>query len=687
LSSRKNWITHILIGLIFSLSSVVFSQNSVCQKANKIVNAAQDFHIQASSIDDAFSESIYDIFIASLDPYSVVYSDEDITKLESFSQQLDEDLKNQKCEFTTIASQLYEDKLKLLLAIFENFETENFEFNSFDKIFFSTKKANSPEDKFKDEWKNFVKLKILYNYFSNDSIPSQNSFLNQKETIKNEVLQREICRLKSRLKYEGGIQQYIEDKYLKAISEAFDPHTNYFTYNEQLDFINSLSQESESFGFEISKNEEEEIIIAEIVPGSPAWDSNLINEGDVILSMVTQNKQLKKFQCISTVEAKELIISSQEEVEFVVRKKNNKQVKVKLNKAIIDVEANVIQTFLLEGQKKCGYIYLPSFYTDMDYEYYTPKGCANDMAKELIRLKKENIKGLILDLRNNGGGSMIEAIEMAGSFIDYGSLVIHQRKGEEPTPIKDMNRGTIFDKPLIILTNTFSASASELLAGVLQDYNRAVIVGGITYGKSTSQEMLPINATSRKSNSSVTDMQNGSIKMTTGVFYRITGKSHQQEGIIPDIILPNYYDQLEITEKHSTRSLTNQSTDTKCHYKPLEKLPLNNLRTNSANRIEDDPYFLGVSTEAEKLAAQENYTYQLTYNGFQEQYLEDIDTQELEKVYAITDHKFEVKKPSYVHANEGKKTKDIEDPITQNIKNDQYIQEAYFVLLDLINYK
>ena len=215
---------------------------------------------------------------------------------------------------------------------------------------------------------------------------------------------------------------------------------------------------------------------------------------------------------------------------------------------------------------------MPGFYTDWESDY--AKGCANDMAKELIKLKQEKVDGIIIDLRNNGGGSMKEAIELSGIFINAGPVAISVDNNRQPLVHKDPNMGAIYDGPLLVMVNGFSASASELLAASLQDYHRAIIVGSPTFGKASGQGVYPLIDKSYAYNRSHKATQFGFTKVTTFKFYRITGASHQQKGIIPHIMLPDLFYKTASDEASLPYALPEDSVVKKTYYKALPDLPI-----------------------------------------------------------------------------------------------------------------
>ena len=252
-------------------------------------------------------------------------------------------------------------------------------------------------------------------------------------------------------------------------------------------------------------------------------------------------------------------------------------------------EDNSVYSYIIGKENPMGYINIPSFYTSMDNDEY--KGVADDVAKEILKLKEENINGLILDLQFNGGGSMDEVVRLAGMFIDFGPLSIVVDKNNSRTVVKDYNRGSLYTGPMVILVNGFSASASEFFAGVMQDYNRAVIAGNRTLGKASMQTILPVN----------TQNTHDFVKVTIDKFYRITGKSSQYSGVEPDVVMPAYLDKLLPRESSMDTALKNDTLKTRLKYTPVPDDILKEIKLLSETRIKTDNDFNTIVSESNKI--------------------------------------------------------------------------------------
>ena len=369
-----------------------------------------------------------------------------------------------------------------------------------------------------------------------------------------------------------------------------------------------------------------------------------------------------------------------------VKKSDGKTETLTLYKEKLESDENLIKSFVLNGDKKIGYISLPGFYTEWEQE--SGQGCADDVAREIIKLKREGIKGLILDLRYNGGGSMSEALDLAGIFIEDGPISLYKERDSEPGLLKDKNRGTIFDEPLVIMVNKFSASASEILAAALQDYNRALIVGGKSYGKASGQIILPldINYNLSSSNSQSKDF----VKVTVTRFYRLDGSTHQLIGVIPDIILPDMISRDSYGESTLRAHLPADSVTKKVYFSPASQIPITKLAENHALRNAKDNRFW----EIEKLNSTLAETFQnginlpLNLSIFQGDFRKTLDLSDQadelstreNKLFTVKNHQFD---QDILQFSEFKK--EMNDYLKTGIQEDLYIQETYQIISDLIN--
>jgi len=664
--------------LTFWLSQNSSAQNKqVFEHANMIINTAKKYHYNPREVNDVFAKLVFYNMLDLLDYNGVFFSEEDIQSLNNPNQIIN-DIVGGKDAFFTNISKLYKSKLQKTDSIILTFQNVTIDFNKDDTLFFQKGNKRVSEKDLIKKWKKGIKLKTLLLCLpKNDSLISEKQFSKENlEKNKSELIKSISCRINSKYKNIEELEHFLESSYLNSIATAFDPHTLYFTEEEKKEFETRLSKDAVSFGFSVSLNEKDQIEIEHIVPGSSAWKSNKINEGDIILSVKLPNIEEKRFDCMSIKSINSFLSSSEVlSATFNILKKDGQKIKVTLIKREISNEDNSVNSFLLEGDSKVGYINLPSFYTGFDSNDVS-KACSSDIAKEIIKLKRNGIKGLILDLRNNGGGSMFEAIKMIGLFINYGAVGIVRSRDTKPVTLKDMDRGVVFEAPLVVMVNQFSASASELFASAMQDYNRAVIVGTKTFGKSSVQTILPIEAYKNDKLNSLESKEGAYLKITTGMFYRITGKSHQNKGVFPDVEF--YEDTISISEKDFLSSLKNTSINKKTYFFPLDTLPINKLKKESKNRTK-------IHNKDFNIYEGSDIFIPLNISSFVKFYNKSLN----KNTFVEKDILFKVNNVDFIKGFSGltEIENEINEDIMKQIKNDNEIIETYLILNDLIKLK
>lgn len=409
--------------------------------------------------------------------------------------------------------------------------------------------------------------------------------------------------------------------YLNSITQAFDPHTTYLPPRLKKDFDESISGKLEGIGAQLSyKNDYTKVV--RLISGGPAWRAGELEVGDIILKVAQGDGEPLDIVGMRLRNAIEFIKGKKgTEVQLTLKKIDGSFQVISIIRDIVELEDTFVKSSIIEKDgKKFGVINLPKFY--IDFNDRKARNCAKDMAIEIERLKKENIDGVLIDLRNNGGGSLPAVVEMAGLFIKDGPIVQVKYKGEKPIVQKDRDKSILWNGPMVVLTNEFSASASEIFAAALQDYKRAVIIGSKqTYGKGTVQSSMNLN---RYYNY---DSDLGGLNLTIQKFYRINGGSTQLEGVKPDIILPSRYRYMDIGEKDYDNPLSWDQIP-KANYDTWDNYSnLDNVVSRSVERINTKPQFLLIEKNAKWLKkAQEDTTIYLNYDV----YKSDIDDHALE---------------------------------------------------------
>ena len=651
-------------------------------------------HYSPRPVNDAFSESLFADFLLRVDPYRLYFIADDIKQLSAFRQQLDNELQGAQWSFLDKFFVLYKERLKKADTLVNAVLQKPFDFTTTDKLSLQADSLQyaSSDKALKLKWEKWLKYRTLdfLAEICETKKGDAKTCLQYEPEARARSKSAELRNIKRTLQHPSGYENYIASIYCETIANLFDPHTTYMPKTEMEAFESHLGTEGLYFGLSIIENAKGEIELAQLMPGSPAWKCGDLNQGDIIVQLAWQGREPISTDGASAEEISSILDeSSSETLNLTVRKTNGTTKTVSLVKEKISNDDDVVKGFILKGERKIGYIYLPAFYSS--FEESSSTSCANDVAKEIVKLKKENIQGLILDVRYNLGGSMAEALDMAGIFIEEGPLaMVKDRQGKSLT-YKDASRGTIYDGPLLILINGQSASASELVSGVLQDYNRAVIVGGNTFGKGTVQTVFPVD-TSRSSKATViTDLnpEHGYVKLTIQKFYRVSGTTTQHRGVQPDISLPEISD-VNFAESALPNALPSDTIKRNQYYKPLSPLPLSALKQKSESRIAGSPVFSKVKQAEKIFQAQlkaESGTLSLKWNDYFTGYMADVSSLKglqlpettVEGKYQVDNTLFDMNR---IKVNTFEQT--LNTQWKQRLLYDIYVQEAFNILNDLI---
>jgi len=551
--------------LLFLTTFSLFGQNSAktCEILSKINALIQREHYHPKPIDDSLSVYVFDAFMDNLDGNRNLFTKIEYDKLCKHRLLLDNYILQNDCSFMNDFVSVYQLALERKKKTLENIQTEVLDYNGKDTVKFS--KKNFPFDLVATDidhvWKKRIKYEVLEDISKlSSNLDSLNQHFSKLEkTSKTKIFNTNLCKVSSILDSKKGVGFDLQNDFLNIFCNYFDPHTNYFSLDAKTSFMSGLSTSGLSLGLNVSLNEKEEIVVEDIVPCGPAARAGKFEKDDVILKVSNTHGEEYTVSCTSLDKIGELIYSdSNEEIELTIQKKNGNILAVLLKKQVMKATVNIVSSFIVEKDIKIGYITIPNFYSDFDG--FSIQGCADDVAKEIIKLKQDNIQGLVIDLQDNGGGSMEEAIKLAGMFIDYGPVSVLSNRKNKQSILKDYNRGSIYYGPIVVLINGNSASASEFFSAALQDYNRAIIAGSKSLGKASMQTILPLDGS-----------QEDFVKLTIEKFYRITGDSNQIKGIIPDIDFPVLYDSIVAREESFKTALKYDVINTKARFTPFRK--------------------------------------------------------------------------------------------------------------------
>jgi carboxyl-terminal processing protease len=679
-----------LITAAFLLNAASAACQTPENRAGMLIKVLAQHHYAPRTLNDALSGQVFDRFLLTLDPNGLYFTQADLNVLNGYRLKLDDELNGKPAAFLKFVTPFYKEKLlrsrtlsqKILQTPFSFTQPENITFESEGPTFAADEKAH------RIRWQKWLKYQTLALLVRSSTTeiktvkPEAEAEARRKAGLVNE---RTFKRL---LESPEGFENLVQNFYLNAITYAYDPHTLYLSQNEYEDYKGGTSREVFSFGLQVDENEIGEIEVSQVVPGSPAWKCNEINKGDVLEGIKPPGKSLLDLTGSDAYETQAMLDATQTgKIDFRIRKKNGLEKMVALAQEKVESE-NVVKGFLLQGDKKIGYISLPGFYSEWENE--AGLGCANDVAREILKLRQEGMEGLILDIRYNGGGSMQEATSLAGLFVNEGPLLLMQGKDAKPQVIKDANRGTLYDGPLTVLVNSQSASASELLAATLQDYHRAVIVGMPTFGKATAQVVLPVGI---KENLSLREQANlkspnGYAVVTIEKLYRVTGKTAQLLGVQPDITFPDPFRDLFETEAGFETALPADSVVKNVYYAPLPALPVTGLRQKSETRLRNSPNFREMQAYSQANLLPQAPEFPLTLTGFRQALADsEKDQQTAEKFLKASAVSFTVQEPlpDQKLVQLSSYTREMNQHLKKQLEEDIYLEEAYQITKDLIS--
>lgn len=573
-----------LLFLFFFIPFSGFSQNSenACKTIQSISSLLQTQHYKPKVLNDAFSEALFTDFLQNIDPKNMYFIQPEIQVLSQHKNKIDEYILSSKCDFLEEIFLAYKQGLQRNLTILNQIKKEEIGLETKDTVTF-TKEARTF---FENETvlKKIIKKRIFFDVYEEIAKQSKNkdSLLNVMSSLKSSTIEKifsnEICKVENLINNPKLKDIFFADFY-KSFCAYFDPHSTYLSIEEKNEFTTALNSSDTSLGILIEVNEKQELFVAKIIAGSSSYADENISVGDQILKFSTKNEEIG-INC-STFEKIDKLLNDAKitTVKVTFRKKNGTVYTSNLLKSKIKNYNNTAYSLVVDkgNDLKLGYIKIPSFY----YDEFGNNPVSNDVFKEIFKLKEDKIKGLVIDLEFNGGGSIEECVKLVGMFIDFGPVTVVSSKSDKPTILKDFNRGIVYSDPIVVLVNGLSASASEIFANTLKDYNRAIILGNSTYGKGTMQTIMPL-----QQNINSTEFA----KITIEKFYQINGLSNQRVGVQPHIEIPSLFNDLMPKEKDEKYALQNDTLNVATTFKLVQN-DFSSAIKNSLERIKAHPYF------------------------------------------------------------------------------------------------
>jgi carboxyl-terminal processing protease len=530
------------------------------QLLSSVTEMLERQHYSPKKIDDNFSKTLFLKYLNELDYDKTLFTQEDLKALKKFETKLDDEMHGSNLEFLPALNPIYDKRVNQAITLYKDILSKPFKFDVDENITIDSEKQpfakdeKEKNDRFRKKLKfltleRFVELQEAREKAVVDSIKNKTDVELEKEAREkvHKAMDRYFNRIKTKFNEEERFNTYIN-----AIANTMDPHTDYFPPVEKRAFDESMSNRFFGIGAQLGE-QDGTVKIVNIMAGGPAWKQGELMANDVILKVAQGAGEPVDIAGYEVTDAVKLIRGTKgTEVRLTVKKEDGTIKTIAIIRDEIKQDESAVRSAVVnEGGNKIGYIYLPDFYAN--FEDADGARCSDDVAAELEKLKKENVKGIVIDLRFNGGGSLQEVVNMVGLFIPSGPVVQVKDKEGRSLPLYDRNPAVQYDGPLVVMVNEGSASASEIFAAAIQDYKRGLVIGSTsTFGKGTVQRNLIVGNQLDYFN---TDKQNGALKLTLQKFYRINGGSTQLKGVVPDVIIPDQYEHLKIREKHMTNAL------------------------------------------------------------------------------------------------------------------------------------
>ena len=648
-------------------------------------------HFVVKDMNDDFSEQVFNSFIDGLDPSKRYFTQEDLKEFSQYKYEIDNQLLQDDLTFYKLVYNRFLTKIKNAKSYYEALLEEPFNFNNNETIDLNYEEIPfaKNDNELVDYWRKQLKLQTLGRVQEEAELQKEKVKKDKKFKVKSLATLEKEARTEV-LKNMDELYIRIEElehedwfsTFLNSVVGAFDPHTTYMAPRTKERFDQSMSGKLEGIGARLQKKGIYTHIF-ELVSGGPAWKQGDLEAGDIILKVAQGVNEPLDIVGMRLDDAIKFIKGKKgTEVRLTVKKKLDGSIKViSIIRDVVQLDETFVKSSIVEKNgKKYAVIDLPSFY--IDFQDQASRDSAKDMEKEIERLKAENVTGLIVDLRNNGGGSLKTAIEISGLFIDKGPIVQVKYRGENPIIKNDIDPQIQWEGSLVILVNEFSASASEIFAAAMQDYKRAVILGGNqTYGKGTVQNILPINQFYPNYEEDL-----GYLKMTIQKFYRVNGGSTQKEGVYSDIAMPSRYSYMKVGERDLEGALAWDKVPQAKYSQTNSYANFADVVYSSKQRIASNSNFKLVNKYAKWLKKnQKENSYSLNYKKFYKE--SEEKEKEANKFKSVFDYKSNLTyfSPKYEQSL-FKDNKDLADKRMawhKNLSKDMYISEALNVLSEL----
>ena len=660
-----------------------------------IMGGMNQLHYRPQVVNDGFSMQVYDLYLDRIDGAKRWLTKEDLAVLKPFASSLDDQAKAGNYSFFEKSIEILNNSIDKTQTYYKEILSKPFDYTKSETVELDSDKkgfAKNDEELY-DYWRKTLKYETIVRLTSKmeEQDKAGKDELKTKDVLEQEAREAVLemfddwyTRMKKRRRSD-----YLS-QYLNTFTNVFDPHSGYYEPADKENFDIGMSGTLEGIGARL-QTDGEYTKVADVIPGGPAWKTKQLEENDII-TKVTQGTNTDEAVDVTGYRIDDVVklIRGKKgtEVTLTIKKVDGSMQDITIIRDVVQLEESYAKSAILnskDSEDKIGYIKLPRFYAD--FSNSNGRSCAKDVAKELEKLKAENVDGIILDLRNNGGGSLRDVVKMSGLFIEEGPIVQVKSRNRQPDVLKDEDPKVQYDGNLIVMVNSFSASASEILAAALQDYDRAVIVGSpSTFGKGTVQRFFDLDRAIR-GNDDVKPL--GEVKLTIQKFYRVNGGSTQLRGVQPDIILPDRYHYMEIGEREYDHAMQWTEIDPVTYSQNVVTLDnLESIKKNSTQRVNENEMFQKVLANAKRLKEQnERSNYPLNLDDYRTQEKKrEAEAEEFKDMFSpiedLVVQNLAVDK-EYINAEESRQA--ANEDWMESMQKDIYIKETLNIMQDMLN--
>ena len=704
------WTGLLFVGMLFSSVIVwgYFPSADSTEKESMILNAVVNYldalHFHPQDFNDDFSNEVFNGYLEAIDPSKRFLLQSEVDQLSIYKDEIDNQIQLRNFDFFDASLEIIDNSRIRAKRIFEEVINEGFDATQDSELEVDRDKRlySDNESALKNLWRNLIKYD--YNNRLKTKIEEQEARLEkeaeadyegEKKPAKSEEALEEEVIDKIRDTYKDWFKRLDKDKrsdrfetYINSITHLFDPHTDFYNPKEKEDFDIRMGGKLEGIGARL-QTDGDYTKVTNIIPGGPAWKGKDLEVDDLITAVTQKGEEPLDITGMRIDDVVTHIRGKKGTVVLLTVKKVDgsiQTIEIERDEVIIDEGfARSLTLDIPDVIENVGYIKLPKFYSS--FEKKDGNSCAKDVAREIEKLNDLNVNALILDLRNNGGGSLQDVVDMTGLFIEEGPIVQVKPRNKPAYLYEDKDPEVQFDKPMIVMVNQFSASASEILAAALQDYKRAIIVGSnSTFGKGTVQRFVDLDKAYR-------DLDElkplGQLKITMQKFFRVNGGSTQLKGVIPDIILPDNYHYIDTGEKDYDHALKWTEIESVPYTQNVYQIPsIADLNTKSQVRTSVQQDFKMVLENAARLKKNRDETqYPLDFEAYNK-LLEERE-EEADKFEGLFDRTIENLKmenlaidTSLINSDESRIARN--DDWKEGISKDFYLEETMYILKDMI---